>query len=146
VKHLPKLREPAWELSCNGRLKSISKCFYEFGKINQWKYYTYVGRSKFVLSPLGMGKDCYRTWEALYLGSIPIVINSTLNPIYQDLPVLIVNDYEELNLEFLQNVYNNMTKRTYDYRRLYKGFWQRELNYYRNSSELIQFHYSISKQ
>jgi hypothetical protein len=144
VDHVPKYRKPLWELSCNGRLKHISKCFYRSNPVDLWKYYMYVGRSKFVFSPPGVGLDCYRTWEALYLGAIPIVINSSMNSIYQNLPVLIVNNYEEITLKLLKNVYNKMIKQTYDYRRLYKGYWQREINYYRNSSELIQIYYTTS--
>jgi hypothetical protein len=47
-----------------------------------------------------------------------------------------------ITLELLKNVYDYMIKLTYDYRRLYKGYWQREINYYRNSSEMIQIHYT----
>ena len=89
--------------------------------------------------------DCYRTWEALYLGSIPIILNSPINSIFENLPVLIVDNYEDINLELLKNVYDNMTKQKYDYRRLYKGYWQREINSYRNSSEMIQIIYTKSR-
>jgi len=34
--------------------------------------------SKYVLSPPGNGIDCHRTWEALYLGAVPIVKESIL--------------------------------------------------------------------
>jgi hypothetical protein len=68
-----------------------------------------------------------------------------MNSIYENLPVLIVNNYEEITLELLKNVYDNMTKQTYDYRRLYKGYWQQKINYYRNSSEMIQIHYNTSE-
>ncbi|MGK4301821.1 hypothetical protein, partial [Klebsiella pneumoniae] len=37
-----------------------------------------LSESYFVLSPPGMGQDCYRTWEAIFMGSIPIVKSSTL--------------------------------------------------------------------
>ncbi len=144
VLHAPKYRKPLSVLSCMGRLKNISKCFYQKDTMNLWKYYTSIGRSKFVFSPPGVGMDCYRTWEALYLGSIPIVVNSSLNPIFEKLPVLIVDNYDEINLDFLKNMYDNMTKQTYDYRRLYKGYWQREINSYRNTSDMIQIHYMRS--
>ena len=34
--------------------------------------------SKFVLSPPGAGPDCHRTWEALLLGAVPVVLKSAL--------------------------------------------------------------------
>ena len=50
-----------------------------------------AAHSKFVLSPRGNGWDCHRTWEALYIGSIPIVKTSACNPMFDGLPVVIVN-------------------------------------------------------
>jgi hypothetical protein len=144
LQHATNIRKSLWDLSCHGRLKNISKCLDQV--IDQCRYYIHMGRSRFVFSPPGTGMDCYRTWETLYLGSIPIVLNSSINSIFRNLPVLIVNNYEEINLELLKNVYNNMTKEKYDYRRLYKGYWQREIHHYRNSSEIIQIHYTSSKQ
>ena len=135
-------REQLWDLSCNGRLRNISKCFYQLDSMHQWRYYLHIARSKFVLSPPGTGIDCYRTWEALYLGSIPIILNTTINPIFQQLPVFIVNNYEDLTLELLAGVYENMTRQSYDYRRLYKGYWQNQINSFRNSSEIIKNDYT----
>lgn len=51
---------------------------------------------QFVVSPQGNGRDCHRTWELLALGSIPIVHTSSLDILYDDLPVVIVNDWSEL--------------------------------------------------
>lgn len=50
----------------------------------------------FVLSLAGNGLDCHRTWEALYLGSIVVTKSSPLDPLYAALPVVIVEDMEEL--------------------------------------------------
>ena len=56
---------------------------------------------KFILSPPGAGFDCHRTWEALYLGAIPIVKTSSLDPLYKDLPVVIELVDTEENLSKL---------------------------------------------
>lgn len=54
-------------------------------------------RSKFVPSPSGVGPDCYRTWESIYLGAIPVLRSGTIaQSITDDLPVWIVDDWEEL--------------------------------------------------
>ncbi|CAF4925352.1 unnamed protein product, partial [Rotaria sp. Silwood2] len=53
------------------------------------------------LSSRGNGIDCRRTWEALHLDIIPIVWNTSLNVLYENLPIVIINHYEELNEKFL---------------------------------------------
>jgi hypothetical protein len=56
----------------------------------------------FELSPRGNGIDCHRTWEALILKTIPIVQTSKLDPIYRELPVAIVRDWNEVTPERLK--------------------------------------------
>jgi len=64
------------------------------------EYIKRMSQSKFVISPPGNGIDCHRTWEALYVGCIPIVLK---NHIYKDwnLPILQVNDFGEITQELL---------------------------------------------
>ena len=50
----------------------------------------------FGASPHGNGLDCHRTWEMLYLGMVPIVESSSLDPLYEGLPVVVVNDWKHL--------------------------------------------------
>ena len=52
----------------------------------------------FVVSPHGNGLDCQNV-EAIMLGCIPIVKSSSLNSLFYDLPVLIINEWDELNEE-----------------------------------------------
>lgn len=54
-------------------------------------------RHAFVLSPHGRGLDCYRTWEALFVGCIVIVKTSPIDPLYRDLPVVIVKSWDEIS-------------------------------------------------
>ncbi len=42
-------------------------------RLRAWQYYSALTRAKFVLSPEGYGRDCFRTWEALALGAIPVL-------------------------------------------------------------------------
>ena len=79
----------------------ISKdlCYIEKKRISMKE--TYINQSKyvFVISPHGNGLDCYRTWEALKFGCIPIVKKSSLSisGLYDNLPVLIVKNWEDIN-------------------------------------------------
>jgi len=55
----------------------------------------------FTVSPHGNGMDCHRTWEDLLLGCFPIVKTSPLDPLYKDLPVIIVKDWDQVTRENL---------------------------------------------
>jgi hypothetical protein len=50
----------------------------------------------FEISPRGNGLDCHRTWEALLLRTIPIVLTSSLDPVYAGFPVVIIEDWREI--------------------------------------------------
>jgi hypothetical protein len=63
-----------------------------------WKI---MSKYTFVLSPFGNGMDCHRTWEALCLGCIPILKAPNFRKMFENLPVLIVDDWSEVNNELL---------------------------------------------
>lgn len=68
-------------------------------RLDLWRQKT---RFAFVVSPHGNGLDCHRTWESLVLGNIVIVKRSSLDPLYEGLPVVIVDDWDAItraNLE-----------------------------------------------
>jgi len=82
-----------------------------------------VAQSKFVLSPRGNGLDCHRTWEVLLMGAIPIVKTSTLDPMYDDMPVLIINEWTEINAKFLEMKYKEMKSKSYRNEKIYSDYW-----------------------
>ena len=53
--------------------KSVTSVLETTAMISPKNYRRLLSNSKYVLSPPGNGPDCHRTWEALYLGAIPIV-------------------------------------------------------------------------
>ena len=68
------------------------------------EYITRMSQHRFVISPPGNGIDCHRTWEALYVGCIPIVIK---NDIYNNwnLPIIQVNDFSDVTQDLLESYY-----------------------------------------
>ncbi|MBS0620568.1 MAG: hypothetical protein JSS61_03810 [Verrucomicrobia bacterium] len=82
-----------------------------------------VAHHKFVLSPRGHGLDCFRTWETLLMGSFPIVRASTLDPLFVDLPVLIIENWEEVTEEFLQTKYEELAGKDHNWNKLYMPYW-----------------------
>lgn len=92
-------------------------------KIEFKEYLKQMAQSCFTLSPKGLGPDCYRTWEAMLVGSIPVVKRSCLDPMYEGLPVLIVDSWDQVTEEFLKEAYKKMTSKKYDIKRLYATYW-----------------------
>jgi hypothetical protein len=68
-------------------------------RLNSTAYLRQLQSYMFVASPPGNGIDCHRTWEAMYLGVVPIVLRSKATEFFakQHLPVWIINDWSELN-------------------------------------------------
>jgi len=63
---------------------------------NPREYRRELANSKFVLSPAGNGIDCHRTWEAMYLGAIPIVRQADWPFMHQELPVFVIEKWSDL--------------------------------------------------
>jgi hypothetical protein len=68
-------------------------------RLDLWREKT---RYAFVISPHGHGLDCHRTWESLVLGNIVIVKRSSLDALYEGLPVVIVDDWRDVTADNLQ--------------------------------------------
>ena len=83
-----------------------------------WKRYADY---PFVLSAPGHGLDCHRTWELVYLGCIVITRTSPLDPLFDGLPVVIVDDWKEVreirNLEKWRAEFGPLTA--------YEKIWKR---------------------
>lgn len=58
-----------------------------------WQLYC---QFEYGISPAGNGLDCHRTWEMLFFGMTPIVKTSSLDVLYEGLPVVILQRWEEL--------------------------------------------------
>lgn len=83
---------------------------------NQIKY-------AFVVSPHGNGLDCHRTWEALCVGCIPIVKTSPLDSLFDDLPVLIVKEWYDVDLNLLTSTVTKFKNEKFNYDKLLLKYW-----------------------
>lgn len=107
--------------------------YYEPTKVNRLISHTNMSNYAFVISPMGNGMDCHRTWEALCLGCIPIVKSSELNPVYGKLPVLIVEKWQDVTIELLNKTIAEYKTRVFDYERLTLSYWTQLI--YKKSAE-----------
>ena len=78
-------------------------------------FYDLASTYKFIISVKGLGIDCHRTWEALLLGAIVITNHTPLDILYTDLPVIIIDDWDELldynNLKKWENQVGHLTNK-----------------------------------
>ena len=62
---------------------------------------------KYCVSPEGNGIDCYRTWEALYMKTIPICKRSILvEEFAKTFPIYIIDDWKDLDVKDLEKQYD----------------------------------------
>jgi len=117
----------------------ISKCL---PRVDTIEMYRHTMRSTFVVSPHGNGLDSYRTWETLYLGSWPIVLTSSLDEMYRDLPVLILRDWGDLNKNVLEEARVNFSARAFSYQTLRPAYWARQFHshYTRDHYQRVHHH------
>ena len=123
--------------------KSYRKKSYTDGSIlineTSEDYYKTMSSYKFVLSPRGAGEDCHRTWEAIYLGCIPIVLSSSIDEIYEDLPVLVVDSWGEINKELLEKTWEEYSKKDWKLEKSYLNYWLKKFENLPKPSENIRF-------
>lgn len=91
------------------------------------RYMDNIYNHRFVICPRGNGIDTHRFWECLYMNSVPIVKKDINNWFYNDLPVLYVNNWEELNEELLIDMWDIYKDGKYDKKKLTFEYWKNKI-------------------
>ncbi len=86
-------------------------------------YLTNLQSSEYCIAPWGNGYDTHRFWESLYSGTIPITMVCTHYESFSDLPVILVNSYDEIKT--IQKEYNFFEK---NIEKLNVNWWISEIN------------------
>ena len=87
-------------------LEQLSKnplCTIEPHRLPFRQYITKMRQHAFTACPRGNSMESCRTSEALYMGSYPIIKTSEYLKVYDDLPVLVVNDWCDITHELLNS-------------------------------------------
>lgn len=94
------------------------------------KYLIQLQHYKFVLSPAGNGPDAHRTWEALMMGCIPVVLTGPFDELYAGLPVLILDSWDELTPQVLEQAYVRFRygQQKYTFDTLFTPHWFRMID------------------
>lgn len=125
--NLKKDRDIYVNFDINTNLKEREYCLYNLkknglilqNKLPFEKYLMELSKSYFVVSPNGNGIDCHKTWESLYMKTIPIVTKSINSEYYSSkLPICIIDSWSDFN----PKNYNEKT-----YYEIWKNFDQSKL-------------------
>lgn len=111
-------------------LKDSPKVFLAQKHLSSADYHREMGKYKFVASPRGNGIDCHRTWEALLVGSIPIVERHFMYDSYPTLPIVQIDSWNEvLEDGFLESQAKILLKKELDLSLLWMPYWKNRIVY-----------------
>ena len=91
------------------------------------EYLQRVAKSLFVISPPGNGIDCHRIWEALYLGTVPIVERSSAFRNFTDLPILFIDRWEDVTIDFVKAQIPYFYNHKFDLTKITMPYWKSEI-------------------
>lgn len=93
-------------------------------------YYHEMKHSKFIMSPKGMGLDCYRNWDAFYAGTIPVIEreqphDNWADGTLADLPVVLVDTYNNVTPALLEAEFERIVQNAdnFKYEKLTRQYW-----------------------
>jgi hypothetical protein len=89
------------------------------------KFISEMYNHKFVLCPRGNGVDTHRLWMSLYLGTIPVVKDHIVHSAFKHLPILFVNDWDEVTEDFLNQKFEEIHSKEYDFSILKMEYWEK---------------------
>jgi len=91
------------------------------------EYIRDIYNHRFVFCPEGNGIDTHRTWECLYMGTIPIMERNINNQFYTDLPICFVHSWGNITEDFLEDEYIRIKSKTWDLEKLNFEYWKNEI-------------------
>lgn len=95
-------------------LKSLNNNGLKLSERKNFKeYLSELSKSYFSISPNGNGIDCHKTWESMYLKTIPIVTKSINIDFYKEYPIYIIKDWESFDSKKITiELYKELIKKT----------------------------------
>lgn len=101
----------------------VTKGKLDFDAAGHLRYLKDIHSHKFCICPRGNGFDSHRMMEAMYLGTIPVVKKCIAMEQFYALPVLFIDDWNEVTPEFLHAKYDEIVSKEYDLDKLRVSHW-----------------------
>jgi hypothetical protein len=99
----PKKRNHTQDIVNNKKFINCEKNILSFEE-----YLLKLKSHKYTISPAGNSIDCHRIWESIYIGVIPIVESHKSLEQFYDLPILVVDSFEEVTEQLLETKYEEI--------------------------------------
>ncbi|CAB9522064.1 expressed unknown protein [Seminavis robusta] len=119
-------RKQLWNLLCPNTTTTSSSCNTNTVSLEVHQLYSDMSQYRFGISPPGHGYDCYRTYEMLLLGVIPIVEKSSTKDLFEDLPVIQMEDLASVSSrqDFVDAIQNYIASDAFQNANFQRG-WER---------------------
>ena len=134
-----------FHFAMNSKRKSCKKelikplCFFSPKRIDQKYAWEEIKKYQFIACPEGNGVDTHRVWESLLLGTIPIIKENFLSPLYNKLPVIIIKDWSQIDMHYLKQQIKIIKSKKYDFSILFMNYWIKEIFQKKNTSKKIKY-------
>jgi hypothetical protein len=99
--------------------------FRERSDHSQWE--KDVQSHRFTLCPHGHGLDTHRTWEVLLLGGVPVVRHSSMDSMYEGLPIVMVAEWSDVTETRLAEAWLWVQTTPFHMDRVFWPYWQGRL-------------------
>lgn len=93
-------------------------------------YIAQMAEHQFCLCPRGNGIDTHRFWEAQYLNTIPVVLKRDWTAAYSNLPILLIDAWEDLVTMNLEQAYIRISNTHFDRGSLDLNWYRKQLQEY----------------
>lgn len=90
-------------------------------------YLEEMAEHRYCVSPPGYGIDCHRTWEALYLGVVPIVAAFAAEP-FNDMRLLPFKDVDDFHPGYLEQAYRLFESHSFTQDKLRLSWWRQQID------------------
>lgn len=92
------------------------------------EYVKDLAACRWCISPPGNGIDCHRTWEALYLGVIPVVQRSAgIEQLLEGAPAVLLDDLRTITLANVAQASAVFSAESFNQPRLAMRYWRRQI-------------------
>jgi len=91
------------------------------------QYIAQMADHRFCLCPRGNGVDTHRFWEAQYVDTIPVLLKQDWTQAYSNLPVLLIDCWEDLLHLDLDEAFIRLSTTNYDRAPLYLNWYRHQM-------------------